>query len=337
MVRNEVYREYKWFKEGADRVYLDKEDCLEAKRKRLLYLFVRDLSSGVSGEVLSTKEQRESIRRRGEGVSLESKIIGWLFVVILNVGLLFYVYLFAINQTQSRQKAWFISFLMWFVFEVLVSSTAVVLFTHILIPLYVMSDIITIKKNITNDIWLNQSESFQSYLEFNSAMYLFSSWRIAWLCPEIDLSRQILRFHTIWPKKSFKREKSAISSSYTPAIMLTAISRIAVAFFMNFVHFPVCLQDSIIQMVSNVFFGYFILAFLLLYRIRFYLPFILLIFIVILVYLTIKILRSKYNLKESDPPAVIESKENKNIASPTSTSFGSIPPNFNLKDLFTKK
>jgi hypothetical protein len=126
-----------------------------------------------------------------EGVSFGAKALGWLFVCLMNMGMLFYVYLFAMTQTQSRQSAWFQSFVMWFLFDVFVSSTGVVLVTHLLlIPLYVMSDtsIRTIKKKVLGDIKAfreKQSKSDPNRAapvkdeEFNAAKYLFPSWRVA--------------------------------------------------------------------------------------------------------------------------------------------------------------
>jgi hypothetical protein len=108
---------------------------------------------------LSKKSQRDSMSsssssrsRNVEGVPLRWKAVGWLFVFLMNMGMLLYVYLFAMTQTQSRQSAWFQSFVMWFLFDVFVPSTGVVLVTHLLIPLYVMSDIRTIKKKVLGDI-----------------------------------------------------------------------------------------------------------------------------------------------------------------------------------------
>jgi hypothetical protein len=67
-VRRTVSREFKWARElGADTSASEMtvadqrgdvvrgESVVLAKRKRLLYLFMKDLSSGVSGEMLSTK------------------------------------------------------------------------------------------------------------------------------------------------------------------------------------------------------------------------------------------------------------------------------------------
>ena len=230
-MRNEVFREYQWFKEGAESVHIGNEDHEMAKRKRLLYLFVKDLSSGVSGDVLSNKDQRDSSIMQGriERVSLEWKIAGWVFVIVLNVGLLFYIYLFAIRQTQSRQSAWFQSFVMWFVFDFFIAGTGVVLVTHLLIPLSVMSDIRTIKKKVVADI-ISFRQSLNAmivrrydigsngekgrHVNFNAAKYLFTSWRVASLFPDLPESILILQFNTPWPKRSLEKGTFFILGSF---------------------------------------------------------------------------------------------------------------------------
>jgi hypothetical protein len=305
-VRKAVYREYQWFKEGAEKLFVDKAACEEAKRRRLLFLFMKDLTSGVSGEVLSNKSQRDSKSsssssrsRNVEGVSLKWKALAWLFVFLMNFGMLFYVFLFAMTQTHSRQSAWFQSFVMWFVFDVFVSSTGVVLVTHLLIPLYVMSDIRTIKRKVLGDIKAfrekqsqsqnqnqnqfkrNQSQNesaaaahSQQVEDFNSARYLFTSWRVASLFPELPESELILQFRTPWPKKSFKREKKQVTKTYQRrySFLIQAVSRVLIFFISGLIHFPSVVQDLVIQVGANSGLGYVVLLMLRLYLISPLLP-----------------------------------------------------------------
>jgi hypothetical protein len=290
LVRKEVYREYRWFKEGAEISFVDKAACQEAKRRRLLFLFMKDLTSGVSGEVLSNKSQRDSMSsssssrsRNVEGVSLKWKALAWLFVFLTIFGMLFYVYLFAMTQTHSRQSAWFQSFVMWFVFDVFVSSTGVVLVTHLLIPLYVMSDIRTIKKKVLGDIKAFREKQKQCIFsqhqlplapEFNSAKYLFPSWRVASLFPEIPESELILQFSTPWPKKSFKREKKKVAKTYDKrySFLSQAVSRVLIFFISGLIQMPSVVQDLVIQVGSNSGLGYVVLLMIRLYLIHPLLP-----------------------------------------------------------------
>jgi hypothetical protein len=106
---------------------------LQSKRQRLISLFVRDLSSGICGDVLENKAKRSLTQASPSlRVTRESLVIGWIFVFLLNLGMLLYVYLFAMTQSPSRQSAWFQSFVMWLVFEIFVSSTGLVIFFHLL-------------------------------------------------------------------------------------------------------------------------------------------------------------------------------------------------------------
>jgi hypothetical protein len=73
------------------------------KGKRLLFLFQRDLLPGVSGKILESKGQRDNIAV--QTVSWEAKAAGWAFIGLLNVGMLFYILLFALSQTVHRQGA----------------------------------------------------------------------------------------------------------------------------------------------------------------------------------------------------------------------------------------
>jgi hypothetical protein len=267
--------------------YVNDLDCLEAKRKRILYLFIKDLMKGVGGSVLDNKDSRENIRPKK--VSSYSKVMAWVFVSVLNAGMLFYVYLFARTQTSSRQSAWLISFIMWFFFEIAVSSTAVVLLTHLIIPLYVLSDIRNIKKRVLTDILLFRKASLQALAkvpgagaqpsngststEFNAAKYLYSSWRVASLFPSLKESEIILRFQTPWPQHCLKSETVKVTSSYERrySFLYQAIGRVAIFFLASFLNLPQLAQDSLMQMTSNSALGYFGVLFIRLYGLNPYL------------------------------------------------------------------
>jgi hypothetical protein len=327
-VRREVFEEYHWFKEGADRVYANKDACLEAKRLRLLYLFVKDLSSGVSGEVLSKKARRDGVAKRIGDVSWKWKFLGWLFVILMNLGMLLYVYLFALRQTKSRQLAWVQSFVVWLIFDLFIAGTGVVLVTHLLIPLYVMSDIRTIKKKVLGDVVAFQDRLKQRSQpqppvgtvvgisdignelgsspnhddEFNSAKYLFASWRVAWLCREIPESQLILQFSTPWPKQSLKREKKKVTQTYERrySFIGQALSRVLIFFLTSLIHLPLMLQDLLIHFVSNSGLGYLILLILRLARIHPVLPVLAILMLGVVVHFLVKV-------SYSSPPELVSS------------------------------
>lgn len=72
-------------------------------RQKLLYLFLKDLLVGVEGKVMDGKAKRDSSDL--QPVSWHAKALAWGVVVVINVGALFYVYLFALQQSQDRQAA----------------------------------------------------------------------------------------------------------------------------------------------------------------------------------------------------------------------------------------
>jgi hypothetical protein len=318
-IRTEVRHEHHWFTEEAARVFLDKGTCQVAKRKRLLSLFVKDLSSGVCGEVLENKVKRDQ-SKSGRGndfgtIAMEYKALGWISLIVLNMAMLFYVYLFAMNQSSSRQSAWFQSFVIWFLFDLFLASTGVVLVTHLFIPLYVLSDIRKVKRKVLNDILTYQQAKRASsslttaasasasassasasasssaaasasghtslatikrpqQTDFNAAKYLFTSWRVASLVPDLPESDAILQFRTLWPKRSYKREKKKIKSTYDRkfSFLTGALSRVFIFFLSSLIQFPLPLQDVFIQIASNTGLGYLLFLFLDLYEISPLLP-----------------------------------------------------------------
>jgi hypothetical protein len=287
-VRRVVYREQNLMKHtGASKRSRDmkaKSDqlALLSKRKRLMYLFVRDLSSGICGEVLANKAQRDALSHLESPttrVSAIAQVIGWLFVFFMNIGMLIYVYLFAMTQTQSRQSAWFQSFVMWIIFEIFVSSTGLVVFFHLLVPLYVFTEVSKIKEKVLLDLisfrenYLRRFTTKESaeagdqdltpkVSEFNAAKYLFASWRVASLFPELPESQLVLQFSTPWPKKKFGDDASEVSREYDPAVILTSLSRVLLFFIASLLRYHMLVQDIIVQLVCNSGFAFLILLFI---------------------------------------------------------------------------
>jgi hypothetical protein len=276
-VRKEVLRENQRMEE-IEAVAEEKEMVALMMRKRLLYLFMKDLSNGVSGEVLSSKFRRDSQTPRSSSLPAKMNRVSWqqkgmagLLVTLLDAGMLFYVYLFAMNQTQSRQQAWFISFVMWLGFEICFSSTAFVLILHLLLPLYVWSDVAKVKDRVIKDLMKfgekylkRDGHGVEDDIEtgtgtgkdFNAARYLFPSWRVALLFPEVPESQFVLRFSTPWPKKRFGKEQGSVAKEYEDDVLLSAASRILLYFLTSLLHYSSLVQDIIIQTVCNGVLGY---------------------------------------------------------------------------------
>lgn len=181
-------------------VYYDNE---RLKSQRLLYLFQCDLMPGISGKIIENKNRREGIYVRK--VSLNKKIVAWIFIAALNIGMLFYVMLFAFAQTSTRQTAWAQSFVLWLILEILLVSTCMVIFMHILLPILAMKDLAQVKKKLVFSLMNISKKKTNQYKNshFNAASYLFLSYRLAKQFPDLKISQLITKFQTVWPKQSY--------------------------------------------------------------------------------------------------------------------------------------
>ena len=70
------------------------------KAKRLLFLFQLDLLPGVNGQILEAKGMRDN--KNDRCVPAYAKYLGWGFVLLINLGMIYYILLFALNQTEYR-------------------------------------------------------------------------------------------------------------------------------------------------------------------------------------------------------------------------------------------
>jgi hypothetical protein len=246
------------------------------KGQRMLYLFQRDLMPGVNGQILESKQQRDTARPNMRSAS--TKLGAWLFIVTLALGMLFYILLFALDQTKKRQSAWFRSFMMWLVLEIFLTSTAVVYVTHILIPMIAMRDVNKIKQKLLSTIRDHYSamkrgagihgsygqdagaDTLAGIGEFNAAEYLFVSYRLAKLFPELRESSIILRYATVWPKQSYLH-KVDVTKSYSNKFssVTTAVSMILIFIVTNLLSVPPAFQDMLVHIASTATIGYTIL------------------------------------------------------------------------------
>lgn len=183
------------------------------------------------------------------------------------MGILFYVYLFGIRQTQSRQVAWFKSFVIWIVLEVILVSSSVVLVQHVLIPLLTLRDVKMVKERVVRDIVSFNAKVKRSggkykpkQRPFNAASFLFPSWKLAALNSGLKESSMITRYHTAFPKKAFRstHQSGSVKGNYDMRFQFLkqAISRIAIFAIASMVQLPPPVQDAITQMVSSAGFGY---------------------------------------------------------------------------------
>jgi clumping factor A len=240
--------------------------------KKLLFLFQCDLLPGVSGKILELKGTRDSSKVKH--VSAAAKVAGYTFLFLMDAGMLFYIFLFALTQTGPKQNAWFQSFALWLVVEILLVSTAIVFFTHILVPSLIMKDITQIKRRLMDNIRdFNDkvsadkatgaddgAEKDAQKITFNAANFLFVSTRLARQFPDLKESKIITQFSTPWPRQSYLRVQN-VSKKYSKKFSaLTRSASILLIFFVgNFLSVPPACQDIIVQMTSTTAIGYIVL------------------------------------------------------------------------------
>jgi hypothetical protein len=251
--------------------------------RKLLFLFQCDLLPGISGKILDLKGSRDSATVKH--VSLRSKITAWAFLFLLDTGMMFYILLFALTQTGPRQNAWFQSFALWLVVEILLVSTGIVFVTHILIPSLVMKDLNQIKRRLMDNIRdfndrvqdsVDASKGGEATTKgaegrgvlFNAANFLFVSTRLAKQFPDLKESKIIMHFSTPWPRQSYLRVQN-VSKKYSKKFSaLTRSASILLIFFVgNFLSVPPTVQDMVVQMTTTTAVGYVVLIHVQLYGI----------------------------------------------------------------------
>jgi len=290
--------------------------------KRLMYLFQCDLLPGASGKILESKSSRDNIR--ADQVSWEAKFVGWAFIGLLNLGMLAYIFLFAVNQTTHRQSAWALSFALWLVVEILLVSSLTVLFTHVMVPSLIMGDVNKIKSKLVDSIRAfnatlkarksareknigYNSESEEENAPFSSTEFLFLSSRLAKQWPNLREAKIISQFKTPWPKQSYQRETN-VSGMYSKKF--SALSRsgsiLIIYFVSNMVQVPPGLQDMVINIFTTSAIGYTVLLHVDLYKIFPLLAFIPFLLICVIVHFIIQANKAESKLQmtrllSSDP------------------------------------
>jgi hypothetical protein len=263
-----AHREEEHFAEAA---LTDKE-----KGKRLLFLFQRDLLPGVSGKILESKSSRDNVLVKP--VSWEAKASAWTFISVLNLGMLSYIMLFALNQSTHRQGAWALSFLLWLVVEILMVSSLTVLFTHVLVPSLIMKDVNKIKSKLVDSIRAfnaavrknKRDLNYESDEEeaFSTTSFLFVSSRLAKQWADLRESKIIAQFKTPWPKQSYQRE-SDVSGMYSKKF--SALNRsfaiLAIFFLSNLMQLPATAQDMVVNVLTTSTVGYTVILHVDLYHI----------------------------------------------------------------------
>jgi hypothetical protein len=239
----------------------------QQKGKRLLFLFQKDLLPGISGQILASKAAREETNN--VGVPFWEKVCSWLFLGALDIGMLFYVFLFAISQEVHRQRAWVKSFSIWIVLDVLVVSSFTVCFMHVFLPFITMRDVRRIRNKLVESLASYQCRvsvksgnhmGDESNSVFNAARYLFLSHKLALLYPDLRVSKIVQQFSTPWPRQSYQHVHEVGNEYHQGKSGVTrSVIMIAMFFLSSFLTIPPVVQDLVVQCSSTVVAGYLIL------------------------------------------------------------------------------
>ena len=253
------------------------------RNKRILFLFQRDLLSGISGKILESKDRRDYVVL--SPVSALQKQIGWGFLFVFNLALLIYIFLFAIGQDEGRQQAWSKSFGMWLLMEIVVISSLMTILTHVVVPSLIMKDVQEIKRKLALSVSTyyqdltdtNTSPENNGTLDihdqetakaFNAASYLFVSYRVAKSFTELKSSKIILRFKTVWPRQSYQHVTDLTKSYSKKFSALTRSAALVILFFLtSVVNLPAIIHDLLFQTASILLAGSIIFLHIKLYRV----------------------------------------------------------------------
>jgi hypothetical protein len=243
--------------------------------QRLMFLFQKDLLPGVNAMILESKGQRDFVGGAGT-VDFNKKAMAWTFIGLLNVSLIFYIYLFSLRQTGKRQEAWFRTFIVWLILEVFVMSTFVVLVMHILIPMLTMRDLHHVKRRLKLTIVdyladirgqaassgggggraAQGGDRMNGAHAFNVAEYLFVSTRLCTFYSGLKEAQIIQRFSTPWPHQSYRRTKS-LSTGYRKrfSTLFQGFTLILVFFLKGILVMPSNVQDMLLSICTVVVVG----------------------------------------------------------------------------------
>jgi hypothetical protein len=237
--------------------------------------------------VIDAKDRRD--REKKKRVSLLAKVACWLLIGSMASGMLLYIYLFAMRQQESRQNAWFLSFVIWLCFEVVVVSSLLVLVQQVILPSLASNNMSEVKKRLSEDIAnfnakgsqnqykvLSKGESISedrvqqqhAQATFNAAKYYFPSWRIARMYPQLRESALILNFSTPWPNRTFSLSTRNLSKAYSrkSAFFMQSASRVILYLLVGLVNIPSAAQDVIVQLFIVSGMGYVMILLVRLYE-----------------------------------------------------------------------
>jgi hypothetical protein len=201
----------------------------EQQGRRLLVLFQKDFLANASGNIMEKKSTQGKMVST-QPVSLWKKVAAFLFIALMDLGLLFYILLFAINQDKSRQLAWIMSYVVWLVIEVVVVSTLVMALSEFVVPSLMISEVKATKAKMIDVVYRYQAKLLGNTVhevvatDFNVAPYLYLASRLAAKFPKSLESEIIRNFGTNLPKRTYHRIKNTAMDMYRKQIRITAVT-----------------------------------------------------------------------------------------------------------------
>lgn len=174
------------------------------REARMLSLFQRDLLPFTAGAVVHSKVARE-VERPPDSVLLITKIMAWVYLAVSNLGILFYIYLFAIQQSHTRQRQWLAAFVVWVATDMILLSTVLTYMTCMYVPSLFVQDVKDARAQVldTLDSQSDVVNKHKYHVPFNACLYFFVSHRLAALHPELQSSKIILQYSSPWPRRSY--------------------------------------------------------------------------------------------------------------------------------------
>ena len=185
-------------------------------------------------------------------VELWKKVLAWLYIITTNAILMFYVFLFGVQESSQRQTNWLTTFITWLVLEIFLINTLVVVLSNIYVPSMLMSDLKIVKERLLTTIEEYRSTVdkgillAQSHEQFNAAKFFFVSTRIADVYPKSEMSKIICRFETPWPRKTYRK----------PSTLGKALSTTAVLLVQAALSMPPSLQDAVSKVTIVLIIGH---------------------------------------------------------------------------------
>lgn len=265
------------------------------KRRRLFQLFALDLLSGFSGQVLEAACDRDVaadivpplITTADRRQALLLQVAGGTALVVTVAAMLFYLFLFSVQQSATNQRDWWHSLFMWIVMDVLLLSTANVFFTYYVLPAFTMKDVRVVEQKLRECVRQCQIKSqmrhdhhehhddaqdddaVEAAKPFDSSEYFFVSKRVARQFPQWPESEWVLSFSTPWPRRSYTHVVD-VSSDYSGSMFVTLlsfVSAVGMFVFSTYVQMPSSVQDLVTELATVSGIGYVCVAVLRLFLI----------------------------------------------------------------------